>query len=170
MLVEGNLEFRNLGAGNSLTINAGQNIEVNTDTGSIAMLGTGDALGGTLNLNAANVWIAQQSILTQLEANPNYSGRDAALAVNNGTSNLDGFVGADAVAIAVSSSLFGQNSGTADDWPKSPSAAAASRSPAPAKRRQRSMSTDASWTTEPPSLETPSPTRRSFRDPSPTVR
>ena len=115
VLVEGNIEFRDLGAGNSLTINAGENIEVNTDTGSIAMLGTGDQLAGTLNLNAANVWIAQQSILTQLEANPDYSGRDAALAVNSGASNLDGFVGADAVAIAVSSSLFGQNSGTAGD-------------------------------------------------------
>ena len=70
VFVEGNFDFRNVGAGDSLTINAGGNIEVNTDTGSLSLLDTNEQLAGTLNLNADNVWIAQQSILTQLEAIP----------------------------------------------------------------------------------------------------
>src|SRR5439155_5946072 len=70
VLVEGNVDVTSAGAGDSLTINAGQNIEVNTDTGSIRITDSTDQLAGTLNLNAANVWIADQSILTKLEANP----------------------------------------------------------------------------------------------------
>ena len=88
VFVDGNLDFRNVVAGDSLTINAGNNIEVNTDTGRIALLDINDQLAGTLTLNADNIWIAQQSILTQLEANPNFAGRDAALAVNSGTSRF----------------------------------------------------------------------------------
>mgnify|MGYP003296402668 CR=1 FL=1 len=60
-------------------LNAGNNIEVNTDTGSLAMLDSTDKLAGALSLNAANVWIADQSILTKLEADPNYTARDADL-------------------------------------------------------------------------------------------
>src|SRR5205814_8079959 len=82
---------------------------------SLGMFPSTESPGGTLNPNAGNIWIAHQSILTKLEANPNYSGRDAALAVNSGTSNLSGFVGAGRVAIGVSGTLFGQNSGTAND-------------------------------------------------------
>ena len=48
---------------------------------------------GTLTLTADNIWVASQSILDQLNADPNFSGRDAALAANNGTANPDGFVG-----------------------------------------------------------------------------
>src|SRR5207249_4365573 len=115
VFVEGNVLAVNAGSDDTLTINAGKNIEVNTDRGSIAMFGADDQLGGTLTLNADNIWIADQAILTKLEADPNYSGRDAALSVNSGTSNLNGFVGADTIAIGVSNTLFGQNSGTSND-------------------------------------------------------
>ena len=95
VLVEGNVDFETSTPGDNLTINAGKNIEVNTDTGSLKMHDNANQVAGTLNLNAANVWIADQAILTQLEADPNYAGRDAALAVNSGASNLDGFVAAE---------------------------------------------------------------------------
>ena len=115
VFVKGNVDFETSASGDSITINAAKNIEVNTDTGSLRIHDSANQVAGTLALNAANVWIADQAILTQLEANPNYAGRDAALAVNSGVTNLDGFVGADSVAIGVSNSLFGQNSGTADN-------------------------------------------------------
>lgn len=115
VFINGNVDFRTSTPSDSVVINAGKNIELNTDTGSLKMHDAANQLAGTLTLNSANVWIAQQAILTQLEVNPNYVGRDTALAFNGGASNLNGFVGAGSVVARVSSSLFGQNSGSSDD-------------------------------------------------------
>ena len=57
------------------------------------------ALAGRLLLNAPNIWIAQGSILTQLEGNPSFSGRDAALATNPGVSEPLGYVGAGTITV-----------------------------------------------------------------------
>jgi len=113
--VTGTVQWKNAGASDTLTLNAGKAVEVNTDTGSLVMTGPTGTLAGSLLFNAPNVWIAQGSILSQLEANPNFAGRDAALGINNGTSNPLGFVGANGINIFVTSSFFVQNSGTAND-------------------------------------------------------
>ncbi|HKP33381.1 MAG TPA: hypothetical protein VJT70_01210 [Sphingomicrobium sp.] len=115
VLIDGKVDFETAMPGNTVTIDAGRNIELDTDTGSLQMRNPANQLAGALILNAANVWMANRATLTQLETNANYAGRDAALAINSGTSNLDGFLGADSVTIRVSSSLFGQNSGTSVD-------------------------------------------------------
>ena len=134
---------------------------MNTDTGSLSLLDTNEQLAGTLNLNADNVWIAQQSILTQLEADPNYAGRDAALAVNSGTSNLNGFVGADTVSMNVSSTLFGQNSGVSNDMAGITvgdggfSVASTGASPAMITAYGRQMNSDGSSVTGSPSPRAP---------------
>ena len=49
-------------------------------TGSLALL-NGSQLGGTLNLHAHDVWVADSTILARLLADHNYAGRDAELAV-----------------------------------------------------------------------------------------
>ena len=72
-------------------------------------------VGGRLVLNAPNIWITQGSILTQLEANPNFAGRDAALGTNSGTSNPLGFVGAGGISAFFSNTFFVQNSGISTD-------------------------------------------------------
>jgi hypothetical protein len=53
-------------------------------------------------------------VLSQLEDNVNFSGRDAALAANSGTANQDGFVRAGTITSNISQSFLVQNSGTAE--------------------------------------------------------
>ena len=113
ILVEGAVNYGNAGASDSLALNAGGNIEVNTATGSIAMT-NGSALAGSLTLSGANIWVADQSILTALEQDPTSVTADA-LAANSGTSKPDGYVSAGGVAVDVGSSFLVQNSGTLDD-------------------------------------------------------
>ena len=113
--VLGHVDWVNAGASDNLTLNAGRAVEVNTDSGSIVMTDPAGALSGILFLNSPNIWIASGSILGQLEANPDFTGRDAALGVNSGTSNPLGFVGAGGIDAFTSGTFFVQNSGTAAD-------------------------------------------------------
>jgi filamentous hemagglutinin family protein len=114
--VAGQVNFINAAAGDSLTINAGNRIQLITNTGGISITDTAGHLAGTLQLTAHDIWVATQAIIDQLTANPNFAGRNAALAVNGGTSNPGGFVRAGAVGVTMlGSTLFVQNSGTAAD-------------------------------------------------------
>ena len=56
--IVGDVRWVNSGNSDNLTLNAGKAVEVNTDSGSIAMLNGSNALGGSMILNAPNVWIA----------------------------------------------------------------------------------------------------------------
>ncbi len=112
VMVNGVIDYANAGANDSLTINAGETIAINTDTGGIQITNPGGSLTGTLTLAADNIWVASGTLLDQLLANPNFEGRSAALAVNSGIANPDGFVRAGAVHAAVGNTLFVQNSGT----------------------------------------------------------
>ena len=112
--VDGDFQFTDLGAGDALNINAGEAIEVNTDSASIALTDSSGALAGTLNLNADNVWIASSALLAQLETDPNFSGRDEALATS-GSVNPEGFVRAGGINAAITQTFLVQNGGTADD-------------------------------------------------------
>jgi filamentous hemagglutinin family protein len=114
IFVEGDLRYINAAPTASLTLNAGHVLEINTDTGSIVITDSTGHLTGTLALNADNVWIGSGSLLDQLEANPNFAGRDAALAAASATPNQDGFVRAGTITSRVANSFFAQNSGTAD--------------------------------------------------------
>jgi hypothetical protein len=112
LFVNGLVDFTGVGATDSLTINAGRAIEVNTDTGGIRITDGSGKLSGVLALNADNVWIVSQSLLSQLEQDPNFAGRDEALGSNSGTATPDGFVRAGTVTAGVSGSFLVQNSGT----------------------------------------------------------
>ena len=112
VLVNGVINYANAGTNDSLTINAGETIAIDTDTGGIQITNPGGSLTGTLTLAADNIWAASGTLLDQLLANPNFEGRSAALAVNSGTANQDGFVRAGTVHAAVGNTLFVQNSGT----------------------------------------------------------
>jgi len=106
--------YVNAGASDSLAINAGDSIAVNTDSGSVTMSGGGGALAGTLALTAHNVWAADGALLAQLRADPNFAGRDTALATNNGATNPGGYLQAGAVEVTMTGSSFlVQNSGSA---------------------------------------------------------
>ena len=114
VFVDGKVDFIDATPTDSLTINAGHAIEVNTDTGGIEMTDSTGALTGTLNLSADNIWVASGSVLGQLETDVNFAGRDTALGTNSGTANPDGFVRAGTINAGVADSLLVQNSGTPD--------------------------------------------------------
>ncbi|MBA3668423.1 MAG: hypothetical protein H0W65_12015, partial [Sphingomonas sp.] len=115
ILVGGLVNYFNAAATDSLTLNAGQNIEINTDSGGISMTNAVMALSGQLALNANNIWVASGLILGELEVDPNYVGRATDLASNSGTSNPDGFVKAGSVNAGIGSTFFVQNSGLTTD-------------------------------------------------------
>ncbi|MEO7654511.1 MAG: hypothetical protein ABIS23_02365, partial [Sphingomicrobium sp.] len=119
ILVNGAVEYYNAAATDTLTLNAGGNIIVDTDTGSIFLYTYGpqenQILSGNLVLNAHSVWVAESAIIDQLLIDPLFAGRNAALAVNNGTSNPLGFVGAGGVSVSFSETFLVQNSGTGTD-------------------------------------------------------
>jgi hypothetical protein len=112
VFVNGLVGWSNAGANDALTINAGNSIQVNTDTGGIQMTNASGGLAGTLGLNANNVWVASGALLSQLQADVNFAGRDAALGTNSGTANQQGFIRAGAITAGVTNTFLVQNSGT----------------------------------------------------------
>ncbi len=112
VFVNGLVDFINAGANDTLTINAGNAIQVNTDTGGIQITNSSGALAGILALNANNVWVASGALLSQLQADVNFAGRDAALATNSGSDTPQGFVRAASITANVANSFLVQNSGT----------------------------------------------------------
>jgi hypothetical protein len=116
VIVEGFVDFVDAAATDSLTINAGTVIEVITDAGGgISMTDSNGDLAGTLELTAHDIWVADQSVIDQLEADPNFNGLEDALATNNGAVNPEGYIRAGGVtATMLGSSFLVQNSGTPD--------------------------------------------------------
>jgi filamentous hemagglutinin family protein len=113
--LDGDLRLANAATGDTLTINAGHAIEVNTDSGSIALTDSSGQLAGVLNLNADNIWITDSALLSQLEINPDFPGRDNALATNSGVTSADGFVRAGAITATLNQTLLVQNAGTEEN-------------------------------------------------------
>jgi hypothetical protein len=117
IIVRGHVDFVNAGSEDSLALNAGEKIEVITDSGSISMTDSEGDLSGSLSLTAHDIWVADQALIDQLEEDPDFDALDAALAINNGPVNPDGYVRAGSIeATMLGSSLLVQNSGTADDF------------------------------------------------------
>jgi hypothetical protein len=117
VLVRGAVLVSNAAATDSLTINAGDSIQINTSSGGrIAIAGSNGAPSGVLALNANKIWSGDQSLLQQLATNPDFAGRDAALAANSGPDNPAGNLSAGSMSLGVGQSLFVQNSGTATEF------------------------------------------------------
>jgi filamentous hemagglutinin family protein len=114
VFVNGLVDFTNAGASDGLAIKAGNRIEINTDTGGIQITDSTGHLAGTLGLTAQDIWVASGSMLALLETNPNFPGRDAALGINSGTANQDGFLRAGTIEALIGDTLLVQNSGTGD--------------------------------------------------------
>ena len=116
VIVEGAVDYINAGSSDVLAINSGEVIEVITDGGSISVTDSAGNLAGTLELTAHDIWVADQTVIDQLEANSNFAGLETALATNNGPVNPDGYIQAGGVtATMLGSSLLVQNSGTAEN-------------------------------------------------------
>src|SRR4029453_19360621 len=94
------------------TINAGDIIAVNTDTGGIQMTDSAGRLSGILTLNAGHVWAATGSVLQQLADNVNFAGRNDALAASSGGVSPGGYLRAGTIEARIGSTLLVQNSGS----------------------------------------------------------
>ncbi|HEX8667583.1 MAG TPA: hypothetical protein VF727_04330 [Allosphingosinicella sp.] len=116
VVVEGQVLYGDAGAQDSLSINAGGNIEVITPTGGIALVNGSDAPTGTLELSADNVWVGSEELIGKLRQNPGYAGRDAELAAAAAEPNADGYVIAGGMTVNVGESLFVQNTGSATEF------------------------------------------------------
>ncbi|MDQ8757209.1 hypothetical protein RCO27_13335 [Sphingosinicella sp. LHD-64] len=115
--VEGALAMSNAGANNGITLAApGGRVQIVNPQGSIRVLGSGGLPAGNLEIEAANIWSASQSIIDQLAGNPSFAGRDDALMANNGTTQERGYIEGGEILLRVGSSLLVQNSGTADEF------------------------------------------------------
>ena len=110
VIIDGIVHYDDAGPSDFLSIYAGNSIQVVTDTGGIGMTASDGSLSGLLMLGADNVWVASQAIINQLTADPNFSGRDTALATNSGTANPGGYVRAGSVSVDISETFFVQNS------------------------------------------------------------
>jgi filamentous hemagglutinin family protein len=117
IFVEGIIDFHDAGADDSLALTAANSIEVNTDTGGISITDSSEAYVGTLDLTAHDIWVADSSVLGQLEENPNPANLADVLATNSGADNQGGYLRAGGIeATMLGSSFLVQNSGTADSY------------------------------------------------------
>lgn len=115
--VEGALAMNNAGANNGVTLTATSGrVQIVNPQGSVRVLGASGLPAGDLEIDAANIWSASQSIIDQLVANPAFAGRDDALGTNGGTTAERGYIEGGEILMRVGSTLFVQNSGTADQF------------------------------------------------------
>jgi hypothetical protein len=109
--VDGALLMTNARAGDGISIDARQRLEVVTPAGSVRVRDSANMPGGTMLLASNNIWIASQAIIDRLRLNPNYAGRDADLLDNGGIEEGRGYVEGGGVVLATGGTLFVQNSG-----------------------------------------------------------
>lgn len=100
MRLVGDIAGNNYGLENYLQFEAGR-IEMDAGTATIALNGTGGALGGTLVFNTPHLHVAEAPILDKLAADPNYSGRDLALQTPTTTAHTDGIVKASEIYVVL---------------------------------------------------------------------
>jgi filamentous hemagglutinin family protein len=115
--VSGAFTVANAGTGNRVTLRSGGRIAVATDSGGmIALTGSGaGSLGGTLELIGDSIAVATGSLLDQLAENPNFSGRNQALATPpSGQANLAGNIQANRLELTATQLIAIQNSGSAE--------------------------------------------------------
>ena len=110
------MSFTDAAATDTLAINAGETIQIITDTGGIAMTDSNGDVSGVLELTAHDIWVADQATLDQIANNPTFAGVEELLAINNGPVNPAGNIQAgDLTVTMLGSSFLVQNSGTAEE-------------------------------------------------------
>ena len=111
--VVGALAATGFRAGNALVFRTGQ-FQLASDTGSVAVLGRGDALAGTLRIEASDIHVAAAPLLAQLAANPFFAGVEPALDQQSAGGSAP-VLRAGGLDITVGRSFYIQRSGSAVD-------------------------------------------------------
>lgn len=110
--VEGQLVYQDATATDRLEIVAAQRLEVITP-GGIGVVDSAGNPSGSLSLAANNIWVGNADLIAQLQADPNFVGRNDALKTAATTSNDPlGYLRGGSISIGVGESLFVRNTGT----------------------------------------------------------
>ena len=144
VLIDGLVLFSGASATDSLAINAGDSIEINTtDGGGIAMVNAAeDRPSGLLTLTSDNIWAGSQSLLDQLNANVNFAGRDALVGTNPGADVPEGYLIAGGMTLSARRhACSSRTAAPARPMRESRLEQGASPSQRPARRRPRSSPT-----------------------------
>ncbi len=113
---DGTLVIIDAGPVDTLSVRAGDRIEVVTPTSGIGVVDPDDNPTGLVSLTADNIWIGDADLIAQLQADPNFVGRDDQLSVTAaGSEEPLGFLRGGSVELSVSTSLLVRNTGTATE-------------------------------------------------------
>lgn len=110
--VEGSVRLANAGTENGISITSPSRIQIVTDTGSLRVLDAAGLPAGEVVLASNNIWSANAGLIAQLTADPNFVGRNDALATNTGGTTDRGFLEGDRVTLRAGNTVLIQNSGT----------------------------------------------------------
>lgn len=116
MRVQGNVDFANAVQADRLSLSAAQRLEIITPDGAISMTDASGLLSGQLTLSSSNIVAAALDLAEQIAANPEFEGRDEALATNPGAVNPAGYIQAGGISLLSSGRLLIQNTGTSEDF------------------------------------------------------
>ncbi|CAN5176548.1 hypothetical protein BH11PSE5_BH11PSE5_18820 [soil metagenome] len=112
MEIVGAVQLTGLGQQGGLALQAGNGIDLLTDTGSIDLRGSGAALGGVLTIDSVGFYQATRTTLDAITGiNIPLDTRSNRLAINDGAVNDQGFTRAGTIRFATPLNLFIQNSG-----------------------------------------------------------
>lgn len=109
--VTGAINGTGFAVGNVVEFATGR-FEMDAATGSIALTSTGTALGGTVEISAANIHVAAPDILSRLVANPLYADRIADLNAPAAVQRPEGVLRALGLELYPTGTLYIQNTGT----------------------------------------------------------
>jgi hypothetical protein len=112
MQVTGAVALNGAGAGNTVSINADQSLQILAGQGSIAIRESANALAGTLELNSANIVAASASAIADIAGLTDPSAINTRLGFSDGFVSDAGMLSADTVTLNGGNSVFVQNSGS----------------------------------------------------------
>jgi hypothetical protein len=113
--VNGHLAVTGIGAGNAVSLVAGQVITGVLPAAGISLTDASGGLAGTLSLQADRVEFDTPATAQAVAAAPTLSARSDALAVSDGAATPGSYIQAGGVAFTVGSALYVQNSGIGTD-------------------------------------------------------
>lgn len=111
LAITGDVDFVGINNDARVALNAGQQISLAAETGSVSLRGAGNALAGELQLTSATIIAGTADAIADVAAATSTDAIDDRLGQSEGTASDDGFFAARGMRVQASSGFFVQNSG-----------------------------------------------------------